>query len=457
MTKWRIGDDEERMMAQLEGYRKLGFNVRIFPEARLVLRGGIEIGSNVIIDDFAFIVGGKPGDPLVSIGDYCHIASHTSFTGGGELVLGDFTSYGSGTKIVTGSEYFTEGTYLTNPTVPAPWRQAKRSFVRIGKHSILGLNVTVMPGVTIGEGCAVGANTLVLKDLAPWGIYAGQPARRLAERPKERILQLEEALREEERNRPMVTVLIMTCNQEAYIGQAIESALMQRTSFPIEIVVHDDASTDRTPEIVRGYAERFPTIVKPIFQAQNQLSKTGRYPTLYAYEMAKGRYIAECDGDDYWTDPLKLAKQVAFMEKNTKAALCHHAYEILEHGTFKRPSRELPRDFSADELVGMPISGYGIGGCTKLYRNYYSTATRRDFLNFNGDYPMNVLLGMHGSAKFLHDIRPSVYRRMNGTNSWCSLPGAVKAQKTKEMQKRLYELILEKGNERWTQARRAFL
>jgi len=185
------------MMDPLRGYGKIGANVRIYPLARLVLREGIEIGSNVIIDDFAFIVGGKPGDPPVRIGDYVHIASHTSFTGGGELVLGDFTSYGSGTKIVTGSEHFTEGDCLTNPSVPAPFRRAKRSFVRIGKHSILGLNVTVLPGVTIGEGCAVGANSLIIRDCEPWGVYAGQPARRIGDRPSERIYQLEKELREQ--------------------------------------------------------------------------------------------------------------------------------------------------------------------------------------------------------------------------------------------------------------------
>ena len=185
------------MMDPLRGYGKIGANVRIYPLARLVLREGIEIGSNVIIDDFAFIVGSKPGEAPVLIGDYVHIASHTSFTGGGELVLGDFTSYGSGTKIVTGSEHFTEGDCLTNPSVPAPFRRAKRSFVRIGKHAILGLNVTVLPGVTIGEGCAVGANSLIIRDCEPWGVYAGQPARRIGDRPSERIYQLEKELREQ--------------------------------------------------------------------------------------------------------------------------------------------------------------------------------------------------------------------------------------------------------------------
>lgn len=441
----------------LRGYRSIGENVKIFPTAKLVLRDGIEIGSNVIIDDFAFIVGGKPGDPMTRIGDYVHIASFTSFTGGGELVLGDFTSYGSGTKIVTGSEYFTEGSCLTNPTVPAPFRQAKRSFVHIEKHCILGLNVTVMPGVTIGEGCAVGANTLVLKDLAPWGIYAGSPAKRIGERPSARILELEKELREDERNRPMVSIVILAFNQKDFIRNAIESALMQKTSFPIEVIVHDDASTDGTAEIIRDYASRFPEIVKPIFQDENQFSKNGVYPIIYAYEKALGKYIAECDGDDYWTDTSKLQRQVDYMEAHPGFVLCHHAYQVSENGAMRPPNRDRPKDFTAEELVAMPIAGYGIGSCTKLYRNLYSAATRQDFLDFTGDYPMNVFLGMHGGAKFLADIRPSVYRRLNGNNSWSSLPGPVKTQKTKEMQRRLYDLMVAKGNPDWIRIRKAYL
>ncbi len=181
-------------MNDIHGFRErcisYGKEVIIWPLAKLAQCENIRIGSNVIIDDFAFIIGGKKTE----IGDYVHIASFTCFTGGGELYLEDFTSYGAGTKLVTGSEYF-RGDCLTNPTVPEPYRVAKRSFIRIGKHSILGSNVTVMPGVTIGEGCAIGACSLILKDCAPWGIYAGVPAKRIGERPKDRILELEEKLR----------------------------------------------------------------------------------------------------------------------------------------------------------------------------------------------------------------------------------------------------------------------
>ncbi len=174
----------------MTGFKKIGENVKIWPMAKVVQREVISIGDNVIIDDFAFIVGGRKTE----IGNYVHIASFTCFTGGGELILGDFTSYGAGTKLVTGSEYF-KGECLTNPTVPAPYRVPKRSFIRIGKHSILGSGITVMPGVTVGEGCAIGACSLVLKDCDPWTIYAGIPAKPIGRRPSEKIFELEEELR----------------------------------------------------------------------------------------------------------------------------------------------------------------------------------------------------------------------------------------------------------------------
>jgi glycosyltransferase involved in cell wall biosynthesis len=232
---------------------------------------------------------------------------------------------------------------------------------------------------------------------------------------------------------------------------------MQETDFPFEIVVHDDASTDGTAEILKDYASRYPEIVRPVFQTENQFSKSGIYPTIFAYEKCRGKYIAECDGDDYWTDTQKLQRQVDFMEKNPNVVLCHHPYLVSENGVLRPPDRDRPRDFTREQLVGFAISGYGIGSCTRLYRNPYSATTRQDLIDFNGDYPTNVYLGTLGSAKFLADIRPSVYRRNNGTNSWCSLPGPEKARKTKEMQQRIYDHMVKKGNPEWIRLRKAFI
>ena len=105
----------------------------------------------------------------------------------------DFSGLSAGCRIVTGSDDFTGGG-LTNPTVPLEYTNVKKSFVRIKRHAIIGTNVTILPGVTIGEGAAVGAGCIVRKDLEPWSIYAGQDCRRIKSRPADLILQLEKKL-----------------------------------------------------------------------------------------------------------------------------------------------------------------------------------------------------------------------------------------------------------------------
>ena len=110
--------------------------------------------------------------------------------------MGDFSGCSAGCRIATGTEDFLGGS-LTNPAVPPAYRQAERSFVRMERHAILGTDVAVMPGVTIGEGVSVGAKSLILENCEPWTIYAGTPARPLRDRPRKRILELEERLRED--------------------------------------------------------------------------------------------------------------------------------------------------------------------------------------------------------------------------------------------------------------------
>jgi acetyltransferase-like isoleucine patch superfamily enzyme len=167
-------------------FKKIGENVKIYPLAKILNPEVIEIGNNVIIDDFVLLMGGKE----TQIGNYVHIASFCNITGGGKFIMEDFTGLSSGCRIFTGSEDFS-GSSLTNPTIPPKFRNVVRSFVVMKKHSILGANVVVLPGVTIGEGAAIGANSLVTKDCEPWTIFVGTPAKPLRPRPRERILELE--------------------------------------------------------------------------------------------------------------------------------------------------------------------------------------------------------------------------------------------------------------------------
>lgn len=113
-----------------------------------------------------------------------------------------------------------------------------------------------------------------------------------------------------------VTILCLTYNHESYIRQCLDEFVMQQTNFRFEAIVHDDASTDSTTDIIREYAEKYPDIIKPIYETENQYSKhdgsLGRIMTAAVH----GKYVAFCEGDDYWTDPLKLQKQIDFLESH---------------------------------------------------------------------------------------------------------------------------------------------
>ena len=133
----------------------------------------------------------------------------------------------------------------------------------------------------------------------------------------------------------MVSISCITYNHEKYIAQAIEGFLMQKTDFAFEILIHDDASTDRTQAIIKEYEARFPDILKPIYQTENQHSK-GMGVGRFNRERVKGKYIALCEGDDYWVDPLKLQKQVDYMENHPKCTLCFTNGIVIEDGKPKK-------------------------------------------------------------------------------------------------------------------------
>ncbi|HOX28001.1 MAG TPA: acyltransferase [bacterium] len=177
-------------MENLKGFRKAGSDVVIWPEAKIVGRDTITLGDSIVIDDFVFIVGGENTD----IGSFIHIASFVSITGGGEFVIEDFSNIATGSRLLTGTDDFL-GNAMIGPTVPNQYRKITRSQIHIKKHVILGANTVVLPGVTIGEGVAVGANSLIVRDCEPWTVYTGSPARAVKPRKKETILQYEAELK----------------------------------------------------------------------------------------------------------------------------------------------------------------------------------------------------------------------------------------------------------------------
>lgn len=127
----------------------------------------------------------------------------------------------------------------------------------------------------------------------------------------------------------MVSVLCCVYNHGKILRQCLDGFVMQKTNFRFEAVVHDDASTDDSAAIIREYAEKYPDIIKPILQTENQFSKQNGAITRTLNENTRGKYVAICEGDDYWTDPLKLQKQVDFLEAHPEYSICYHKVAIV--------------------------------------------------------------------------------------------------------------------------------
>ncbi|MEZ9588274.1 hypothetical protein BCU09_16850 [Vibrio cyclitrophicus] len=126
----------------------------------------------------------------------------------------------------------------------------------------------------------------------------------------------------------LVSIVCATYNQEAYISDALDGFLSQVTDFRFEIIIHDDASTDNTSQIIRRYKKEYPSIITVIIQEENQYSKGAFRPLVYASKYAKGHYIAICEGDDYWIDSNKLSKQVSLIKKNNNTGLVISDYNV---------------------------------------------------------------------------------------------------------------------------------
>ena len=216
-----------------------------------------------------------------------------------------------------------------------------------------------------------------------------------------------------------VSINCITYNQKSYIRKTIESFLMQKTNFNYEILIHDDASTDGTSDIIKEYERKYPHIIKAIYQTENQYSKGIRVEHEFNFKRAKGKYIAICEGDDYWTDENKLQKQVDYMEKNPLCTLCVHTVDLLDDHTNKitgsiKPYNESKKCYAEDFIVG---GGDFVGTNSILFpKKVFENAPQWYLDSPVGDYPLQVFLASKGYAFFMEESM-SVYR-VNAKNSW---------------------------------------
>jgi hypothetical protein len=206
---------------------------------------------------------------------------------------------------------------------------------------------------------------------------------------------------------PLVSISVITYNHEKYIRQCLDGILMQNVDFPYEVLVHDDASPDGTADIIREYEAKYPGIIKPIYQTENQYSQ-GKPVSKFNFDRARGKYLAFCEGDDYWTDPGKLQKQVDFLERHPEyIATAHRVNVINERGeTIDLPgfSDIVEHVYTIDEYFKPPHPG-------KLPSQLASLVMRNVFLTLDphiqdmfyscnalGDRKLSLLLVMMGDT-----------------------------------------------------------
>jgi len=190
---------------------------------------------------------------------------------------------------------------------------------------------------------------------------------------------------------PTVSVCVLTYNHEKYIRQTLSGLLMQQTNFSIEILIHDDASTDNTQDIIMEFSNKYPHIFKPVLQKQNQRSiYGGGMNPRFNYQRANGKYIALCEGDDYWTDPYKLQNQVDFLEKNPQYSICFtYSLKIDDQGNSLESIANLKQEIFTqyDFLIGR-----------KYQTRTQTILFNKDYLNLDKIYKLNPKNKINGDT-----------------------------------------------------------
>jgi glycosyltransferase involved in cell wall biosynthesis len=227
---------------------------------------------------------------------------------------------------------------------------------------------------------------------------------------------------------PILSVRIATYQHAHFIAQCLDSVICQQTDFPFEIIIGDDCSTDGTREIVFDYADRYPEQIRVFTADMNVGIKANGQRIRNA---CRGKYIALLEGDDYWCDPLKLQKQVDFMEANPDYALCYHDFTMLDAVSgIMQPSPLSQYDTRDADTWTLQTCDIWIQTLTICHRNVLHEMEPENLHVLNGDNFWISLLGAHGKGKWLGDvIEPGVYRQHAG-GIWSALdePSRIAAQ-----------------------------
>lgn len=214
----------------------------------------------------------------------------------------------------------------------------------------------------------------------------------------------------------LVSIQCLVYNHEPYLRQCLDGFVMQKADFPFEAIVHDDASTDNSAAIIREYAEKYPDIIKPIYEIENQYSKDREILRRIVNDACKGKYIALCEGDDYWTDPHKLQIQVSFLESHPDYTMCcHGAVNINLEGLvwYTKPN--------SDCIVSTKTIIEEGGGLIPTLSIVYRSSLMKGLAEFTkglsiGDYPLNIYSALNGKVMFMENVMG--VHTLGGADSW---------------------------------------
>lgn len=212
-------------------------------------------------------------------------------------------------------------------------------------------------------------------------------------------------------NLPLVSISCITYNHASYIKECIDGFLMQKTNFNFEVLIHDDHSTDGTEEIIKEYAKQYPDIIKPLFEKENQYSLGKPIGSaVWNLPRARGEYIAICEGDDYWTDPYKLQKQVDFLESHPDYGMCYTKVKRF----VPKNNKFIDEWGGPNETMDKLLIENTIPTLTAVFHKaiYYNYLTeihpsKRGWLM--GDYPIWLYFAQNSKIKFINETT-GVYR-----------------------------------------------
>lgn len=235
-------------------------------------------------------------------------------------------------------------------------------------------------------------------------------------------------------NELILTVICTTYNQSRYIRECLEGIVMQQTNFKFEAVVHDDASTDDTPNIIREFERKYPDIIKPIYEEENQYSKKDGSLERILDSHTHGKYVALCEGDDYWTDPEKLQRQFDMMEEHPDWSCCFHKHsDLLPSGRIlEMIPQKIASSYTVDDIINFQ-DGL-IATASMFYRNMFLQKEEKPEFWAKcdiGDIPTKLYLASKGPIGFI-DRNMCVYRR-RAAGSWTLNQSSLKIRFTHDI------------------------